>query len=158
VNTPGIGEPSPHDGNQAGGSLPPGSALSHLPPGKRPDPLIRVKDFKKLDIIKKDVCVSCRRKTYLSYIEKLTDRRRNLPATEEPWYLCKECYLEMVRRERSSAPPLPGVIDVDRMERVTADIGRCTVCGLEKAVWRDKEWGVAVCEGCWGREVREKKI
>ena len=55
----------------------------------------------------------------------------------------------MVGRKRSSAPPLPGMIDVDRLERVKVDIGRCTVCGLEKAVWRDKERGVAVCEGCW---------
>jgi len=155
VNAPGIAEPSPRSGDRAGGSLPLGSAPSTLPDGKKPGPLLRVKDFKKLDIIKKDLCVSCGRKTYLSYIEKLTDRRRKLPATEEPWYLCKECYLEMVGRERSSAPPLPGLIDVDRLERVTVDIGRCTVCDLEKAVWRDRERGVALCEGCWGREVRE---
>ena len=155
VNTPGIGEPFPHGGDRAGGSVPPGSARSTLPPGKRPGPLLKVKEFKKLDIIKKDLCVSCGRKTYLSYIEKLTERRRKLPATAEPWYLCKECYLEMVRRERSSAPPLPGVIDVDRLERVTSEIGRCSICGLEKAEWIDRERGVKLCEGCWGREVRE---
>ncbi len=154
VNAPGIAEPSPHDGDRAGGTSPPDSAPSTLPPGKRPGKPLKVQNFKKLDIIKKDLCVSYGRKTYLSYIEKLTDRRRKLPATDEPWYLCKECYQEMVRRERSSAPPLPGLIDVDRLERVTVDIGRCTVCGLEKAVWRDKERGVAVCEGCWGRENR----
>jgi len=153
-NSPGIAEPSPHGGDTPGGSFPPGSAPSTLPPGKRQCPTFKVKDFKKLDIIKKDVCVACGRKTYLSYIEKLTDRRRKLPPTEEPWYLCKECYLEMVRRERSSAPPLPGMIDVDRLERVTVDIGRCTVCGLEKAIWIDRGRGIAVCEGCWGREVR----
>jgi len=38
-------------------------------------------------------------------------------------------------RERSSAPPLPGLIDGDRLERVPVDIGRCTVCDLEKAEW-----------------------
>jgi len=127
-NSPGIAEPSLHGGDFPGGSLPPDSAPSTLPPGKKRNPLIRVKDFKKLNIIKKDLCISCSRKTYLSHIEKLTDRRRNLPATEEPWYLCKECYVEMVGRERSSAPPLPGLIDVDWLERVTVDIGRCTVC------------------------------
>jgi len=111
------------------------SIQSILSDGNNPSPLLRVKDFKKLNIIKKDLCVSCGRKTYLSYIEKLTDRRRKLPATEEPWYLCKECYQEMVRRERSSAPPLPGLIDGDRLERVPVDIGRCTVCDLEKAEW-----------------------
>jgi len=50
---------------------------------------------------------------------------------------------------------LPGLIDVDRLERVTVDIGRCTVCDLEKAVWRDRKRGVALCEGCLGREMRE---
>ena len=64
----------------------------------------------------------------------------------------------MVGRERSSAPPLPGMIDVDRLERVTVDIGRCTVCGLEKAEWIDRERGVAVCEGCWGREYLTRRI
>ncbi|OPY48326.1 MAG: hypothetical protein A4E42_00099 [Methanoregulaceae archaeon PtaU1.Bin222] len=155
VNAPGIAELSPHSGDTPGGSFPLVSAPSTFPDEKKPNPLLRVKDFKKLDIIKKDLCVSCRRKTYLSYIEKLTDRRKKLPATEEPWYLCKECYQEMVGRERSAAPPLPGLIDVDRLERVTVDIGRCTICGLEKAVWRDKMRGVALCEGCWGREVRD---
>lgn len=158
VNSFGIAEPSLQNGDTTCGTSPPVSAPSTLPPRKRPGPLLNVKEFKKLDIIKKDACVSCGRKTYLSYIEKLTDRRRKLPPTEKPWYLCKECYLERVRRERSSAPPLPGMIDVDRLERVTADIGRCTVCGLEKALWRDKERGVAVCEGCWGREVRDRSI
>jgi len=155
VNSFGIAEPSLQNEDTTGGRFPPGSALSTLPPGKKPNLLLKVKDFKKLDIIKKDVCVSCGRKTYLSYIEKLTDRRRKLPPTEEPWYLCKECYQEMVGRERSSAPPLPGMIDLNRLERVTVDIGRCSICGLEKAVWIDRERGVAVCEGCWGREVRE---
>jgi len=152
VNSPGIAEPSPHHCDTPGGRSPPVSAPSTLPAGEKPGPLVRVKNFKKLDIIKKDVCVSCGRKTYLSYIEKLTDRRRKLPATAEPWYLCKECYQELVMRDRSSAPPLPGMIDVDRLERVTVDIGRCMVCDLEKAVWRDMERGVEVCEGCWGRE------
>ncbi len=158
ANAPGIAEPRLQNGDTPGGSYPPGSAPSTLPTGKRPGPALKVKDFKKLDIIKKDVCVSCRRKTYLSYIEKLTDRRKKLSPTEEPWYLCKECYQELVERERSSAPPLPGMINVDRLERVTVDIGRCTVCRLEKAEWIDRERGVAVCEGCWGREVRKGVI
>jgi hypothetical protein len=105
VNAPGIAELSPHSGDTPGGSFPLVSAPSTFPDEKKPNPLLRVKDFKKLDVIKKEVCISCGRKTYLLYIEKLTDRRRKLPATEEPWYLCKECYQEMVRRERSS--PLP---------------------------------------------------
>lgn len=58
----------------------------------------------------------------------------------------------MTRAYRSSRSG-PGLIDVDRLERATVEIGRCTVCGLEKAVWVDREKGVKLCEGCWGREV-----
>ena len=112
----------------------------------------KASDFKKLDVIEKGLCIACGGKKYLPHIEKLTERRRKLPPTEEPWYLCRECYEEAVRRERASAPPLPGLIDVNRLERVTSQIGKCSVCGLEKATWRDKEQGIAVCEGCWERE------
>jgi hypothetical protein len=94
-------------------------------------------------------------KKYLTHIEKLTERRKKLPPTEPAFLLCRECYEEAVQRERTSAPPLPGLIDVDRLERVSVDIGKCSVCGLAKAVWRDKESGVNLCEGCWEREVRE---
>jgi len=156
ANTPGIAQLSPQDGDSTCGTFPPVSAMSSPPPGKRPGVKLRLQDFKKMDIVKKETCVSCGRKTYLFFIEKLTERRKKLPPTTEPWYLCKECYEEMVERERSSAPPLPGTIDVDRLERVTTDIGRCSVCGLDTAVWWDKESRVAVGEGCWGREVRKK--
>jgi len=47
------------------------------------------------------------------------------------------------------SPPLPGTIDADRQERVTVVIG--AMYGM-----RDGEGGVAVREGCQGREVRGK--
>jgi len=56
--------------------------------------------------------------------------------------ICRECYEEAVQRERTSTPLPPGLIDVDRLERVSVEMGRCSVCGLEKAVWGDKESGV----------------
>ena len=71
-----------------------------------------------------------------------------------PLHPRRECYEEAVQRERPSVPPLPGLIDVDRLERVSVEIGRCSVCGFLKAVWRDKESGVNLCEGCWEREGR----
>ncbi len=117
-------------------------------PNSRPNPL----DFKKLDIIMRGTCDVCRAKKYLFYIEKLTERRKKLPPTDKPYYLCKECYQEAVQRERASAPSLPRLIDVNTLEQVTVDIGRCSLCGLEKAEWIDRGSGVAVCEGCWGRE------
>ncbi len=87
-------------------------------------------------------------------IHYLTERRKNQPPTELAFLLYRECYEEAVQRERSSAPPLPGLIDVDRLERVSVEIGKCSACGLGKAVWRDKESGVNLCEGCWERERR----
>jgi len=56
--------------------------------------------------------------------------------------ICRECYEEAVQRERTSTPLPPGLIDVDRLERVSVEMGKCSVCGLEKAVWRNKESGV----------------
>jgi hypothetical protein len=51
--------------------------------------------------------------------------------------------------------PLPGTIDVLRFNRVTADMGKCSVCGLVRAGWIDREAGVKLCEWCYGRGVRE---
>ncbi|MDH7510416.1 MAG: hypothetical protein QHH04_05170 [Methanolinea sp.] len=134
------------------------SALSSLPPpiGKVTRFRSKASDFKKLEDIKRGVCSACGGKKYLPYIEKLTERRRKLPPNEPPYHLCKECYQEAVQRERSSSPPLPGMIDVDRLERVTSEIGRCSVCGLEKAEWIDRERGIKICQGCWDDLIREK--
>ena len=38
--------------------------------------------------------------------------------------------------------PLPGAVDVSRWSRVTAEIGKCSVCGIVKAEWIDREAGV----------------
>ena len=51
--------------------------------------------------------------------------------------------------------PLPGTVVVSRCERVTVDVGKCSVCGLVKAEWIDREAGVMLCEHCYGRGVRE---
>ena len=34
-------------------------------------------------------------------------------------------------------------------------VGKCSVCGIGKAVWLDREVGVKLCEHCYGRGVRE---
>lgn len=140
------------DGDLSGGSVRSSSAPAGSSP---PGPLIRPRasDFKKLDVIRKGRCDACGMKKYLTHIEKLTERRKKIPPTEPAYLICRECYEEAVQRDRASAPPLPGLIDVDRLERVSVEIGKCSVCGLGKAVWRDKESGVNLCEGCWEREV-----
>ena len=51
--------------------------------------------------------------------------------------------------------PLPGTVNVSRCSRVTADIGKCSICGITKAAWIDREAGVKRSDHCYGRGVRE---
>ena len=69
--------------------------------------------------------------------------------------ICGTCYNEAVKAEQMASVPLPGAVEVSRCSRVTADIGKCSVCKIAKAVWLDRETGVKLCEHCYGREVRE---
>ena len=41
-----------------------------------------------------------------------------------------------------------------RGERVTAGVGKCSVCGLERAAWIDRQASVKLCEHCYSRETR----
>ena len=60
-----------------------------------------------------------------------------------------------MKAEQMASVPLPGTIDVSGCTRVTAEVGKCSVCGIEKAVWIDREGSVKLCEHCYGRGVRE---
>ena len=89
-------------------------------------------------------------------MEKLTPYRNARPKEQQDARrICKVCYKEAVRAEQIASVPLPGTFDVSRCSRVTADIGKCSVCGIAKAVWLDREAGVKLCEHCYGRGVRE---
>ena len=57
--------------------------------------------------------------------------------------------------EQEASVPLHGTFAISRCERVTAGVGKCSVCGLEKAACIDRQAGVKLCEHCYGREVRE---
>ena len=89
-------------------------------------------------------------------MEKFTAERRARPKDrQEARRICRSCYNEAVKAEQMASVPLPGAVDVSRCSRVTADIGKCSVCGIAKAVWLDRETGVKLCEHCYGRGVRE---
>ena len=60
-----------------------------------------------------------------------------------------------MKSEQEASVPLPGTFDLSRCERVTAGIGKCSVCGIVRAEWIDREAGVKLCEWCYGRGVRE---
>ena len=66
---------------------------------------------------------------------------------------------EFFRRDASqfadfAAVFLPGTFDVTRAERVTAGIGRCTVCDLDRAAYLDRATGTALCEYCYQRAMQ----
>jgi len=121
---------------------------------------INPRDYKVLDIPERTPCWVCGRKDS-RYIEKFTPERKSRPKDQQgARRICKPCYKAAVDRERSSAPALPGVIDTSKMERVNVSIGRCSVCDLEPAVWKDKESRVRLCEGCYtlNRDLRYHHI
>ncbi|OPX73499.1 MAG: hypothetical protein A4E38_00056 [Methanoregulaceae archaeon PtaB.Bin108] len=130
----------------------PGSSHgSKLVEGKRNVSAISAHDYKPLDLPERTPCYVCGRSDS-RYVEKLTpERKKRSPEQQDARRICLHCYHEAVERARASAPPLPGVIDYARMEPVTSSIGRCSVCGLEKAEWIDRGSGVRLCEGCSAR-------
>jgi ribosomal protein S14 len=88
-------------------------------------------------------------------VEKLTPERRARPGDEQhARRLCRACYTAAVKTEQMAVVPLPGMIDISRFNRVTYEIGRCSVCGMERAAWIDPATSVLLCEHCFGRELR----
>jgi hypothetical protein len=53
--------------------------------------------------------------------------------------------------------PLPGTFDVSRCSQVTAYIEKCSVFGVTRAGWLDREGGVKLYEHCCGRDLRDKR-
>ncbi|OPX68231.1 MAG: hypothetical protein A4E38_01880 [Methanoregulaceae archaeon PtaB.Bin108] len=119
--------------------------------GMRNVALISAHDYKPLDLPERTPCYMCGRRDS-RYVEKLTPERKKRPLEQQDARrICLHCYQEAVERARASAPPLSGVIDYARMEPVTSSIGRCSVCGLEKAEWIDRGSGVRLCGECFRR-------
>jgi len=118
---------------------------------------IRVNDYKKLELPEpKTACYVCGKKGSW-FIEKLTQERRARPKDQQDARrICRSCYNNAMKYEQMATVPLPGTVDVSRCSRVTADVGKCSVCGLVRAEWIDREAGVKLCEHCYGRGVREK--
>jgi len=89
-------------------------------------------------------------------VEELTaERKARTKKHQDARRICTACYKEAVRAEKMASVPLPGTIDVSRCIRATVGIGKCSVCGIVKAAWIDREAGVKLCEHCYGRELRE---
>jgi len=120
---------------------------------------IRVADYKPLEIPEPGTpCYVCGKKGSW-FVEKLTAERRARPrGQQDARRSCQACHAAAVKAEQSAKQPLPGTVDVSRCTRLTANVGKCSICGLEKAVWADpSDVGVHLCEHCYGREVRERR-
>jgi hypothetical protein len=118
---------------------------------------IRAADYKKLEIPEgRSVCYCCGGKGAW-YIEKLTAERKARPKDQrDARRICKVCYLEAARKYRAGIPPLPGIISLVSMERISSSVGRCSVCDLAPAVYLDRGTGVRLCEACYSREAMEQ--
>jgi len=72
---------------------------------------------------------------------------------------CNIAYNKSDRRTgKVLVQPLPGVLDHRTFERVSVDLGRCTICNTGKAVYRSRSDRTNVCEGCYARLVREWNV
>ena len=120
---------------------------------KHPLRSIQAKDYKKLDIPEPATkCFVCGKKGAW-FVEKFTKERRNRPKDQqEARRLCRSCHAGAVKAGQDAAVPLPGTADVSGMKRVTADVGKCPVCGVAKVEWIDREAGVMLCGRCYARE------
>lgn len=118
---------------------------------------IRAADYKKLEIPEgRSTCYCCGGKGAW-YVEKLTAARKARPKDQQDARrICKVCYLEAARKCRAGTPPLPGIISLVSMERVSSSVGRCSVCDLAPAVYLDRGTGVRLCEACYSREAMEQ--
>ena len=117
---------------------------------------IQARDYKKLEPPEpKTACYVCGKKGSW-FIEKFTKERRARPKDQQDARrVCRSCYNDAVKVEQMASVTLPGMIDVSRYTRVTAEVGKCSVCGIAKAAWLDREAGTKLCEHCYSRGVRE---
>ncbi|MDO8871475.1 MAG: hypothetical protein Q7V05_01930 [Methanoregula sp.] len=112
-------------------------------PAAKQERTIRANDYKKLDSSEpKTACYVCGRKGSW-FIEKYThERRARSKDQQDARRVCRSCYNDAVKAEQMASVPLPGTVVVSRCERVTADVGKCSVCELVRAKWIDREAGV----------------
>jgi len=149
---------------QSWGSSPPGPAVpGHSPPSPHvapgpapPGPSLRIdaRDYKPLVPPEKTACHVCGA-PWSWYVEKLTEERRHR-ADRTARRICRDCYARARRSAQEHAMVLPGTFDPSRAERLSAGVGRCTVCDLDPAAYTDRATGTKLCEVCYQRFTREQ--
>ena len=116
-------------------------------------PQVPFPDFKPIGCHdNRTTCVSCGRKG-VDYIEKVTPARESRK-DKLAVRICKKCFDSAKRREQNKTRPLPGIIVLSRLMRISKDIGRCSICDIDKAVYHDREAGTRICQQCYDREAQ----
>ncbi|MDD1730240.1 MAG: hypothetical protein LUQ50_14375 [Methanospirillum sp.] len=121
--------------------------LSDDPPKPRSGFEVNPDDFKNLDVPIRGPCDRCNAR-YVEYIERITPgrlARKNEPSRR----ICKKCYKNAEKKKERSFRTLPGTLNTAGMERIFVDVGRCSVCNIGKAVWKDPENQISICDSCY---------
>jgi hypothetical protein len=115
---------------------------------------IHARDYKPLDVPEQTPCFICGR-SLSWFVEKLTPERKARPKSEQnARRLCRHCFKAAKTRDQGACRMLPGTVEVSRMKPVTVFIGKCSLCELDNAVYRDPSTGVMLCEACYQRAKR----
>jgi len=109
-------------------------------------------DYRKADYPDRVPCTCCGKRGDSWFIEKLTPERASNPALPAR-RLCRTCHGDAVLKAQASGLPLPGVLPVRSMKRLTRDLGRCSVCDIGSAAWYDEATKVKLCDYCYNREI-----
>ena len=98
----------------------------------------------------KEPCIVCGRRS-TTYREK-SQKKRPGEKPEPPRMLCSSCFQQARQRTSSTFRMIPGLVDIDRMVKITYPAGRCQVCDTQVASYSDPESRIQVCETCYQRE------
>jgi len=98
----------------------------------------------------KEPCIVCRRRS-TTYREK-SQKKRPGEKPEPPRMLCSSCFRQARQRTSSTFRMIPGLVDVNRMVKITYPAGRCQVCNTQVASYSDPESRIQICETCYQRE------
>lgn len=119
--------------------------------------ILRASDYKPLEAPEHTACFVCGRSPTW-FVEKLTASRKARPMEERgARRICRKCYEAAKVRDQEACRMLQGTFDLSRMERLQVTVGRCSLCDLERAVYRDAGSGVLLCESCYQRELSREK-
>ncbi len=92
-------------------------------------------------------CDCCGSK-WVNYQERMTSARlKEAPRMNRK--ICKKCYERVLKAESLQVRVLPGVLNPELMTRISKDLGKCEVCGRQKATRQDPETKTVICEICY---------